>query len=129
MTPLEPAHRDGLIGCRRCARVWPDDRPFCDRCGSRLTRASHTSLRKVWFWWVLGLLAYIPANLWPMLETRMLLTTSTDTIVAGAFKLAAHGSVLIAIVILVASVAIPVAKFAAIAYLALGILRGDVHTK
>ena len=76
----------------------------------------------VWMWWALGLAAYIPANLWPMLETRMLFRKSDDTIIAGALKLADHGAFLIAVVILLASVAIPLAKFAAIALLA-----GSVH--
>ena len=106
-----------LQGCRRCARVWPQDTKRCERCGARLG-AARKGLFWVWFWWVAGLAAYIPANLWPMLETRMLFRKSDDTIVAGALKLADHGAILIAVVILIASVAIPVAKFAAIAVLA-----------
>ncbi len=89
----------------------------CDRCGARLG-AARKGLFWVWAWWLAGLAAYVPANLWPMLETRMLFRKSDDTIVEGALKLADHGAVLIAIVILIASVVIPVAKFAAIAVLA-----------
>lgn len=118
--PILSAKVAGVQGCRRCARVWPANATRCARCGARLG-----PMRKgvfwVWFWWCLGLAAYVPANLWPMLETRMLFQTSDDTIVIGAFKLAEHGAVLIAAVILIASVVIPVAKFAAIAVLALSV--------
>lgn len=73
----------------------------------------------VWTWWLLGVMAYVPANLLPMLETQVLFRSSSDTIVGGAWKLAGHGSVAVAAVILIASVLIPFAKFAAIAWLAL----------
>ena len=118
MTTPTSADGAGLVGCRRCARVWPKGTKRCDRCGARLAPKSRTSLFWVWLWWGLGIAAYVPANLFPMLETRVLLSKSDDTIVVGAVKLAQHGSVLIAVVILLASVVIPLAKFAAIAFLA-----------
>lgn len=124
MTPQLTAEAAGLVGCRRCARVWPKDTHRCERCGARLKPKARKDMFWVWFWWGLGLVAYVPANLMPMLETRMLLTKSDDTIVVGAIKLAQHGSVLIAAVILLASVAIPLGKFAAIAFLA-----ASVHGK
>lgn len=69
-------------------------------------------------------MAYIPANTFPMLETRTLFHRQSDTIIAGAFDLLSHGAVFIAIVILVASVLIPLGKFFAIAYLALSVQHG-----
>lgn len=118
MSKVLTAQSANLIGCQRCARVWPTGTNHCDRCGAALGKNGRGSMFWVWFWWGLGLAAYIPANLWPMLETRILFSKSDDTIVMGAIKLASHGSVLIAAVILVASVVIPFAKFAAIALLA-----------
>ncbi len=111
------AKEAGLRACRRCARVWPGETTHCTRCGASLGKP-RKGLFRVWAWWALGLAAYIPANLWPMLETRVLFTRSDDTIIAGALKLADHGAWLVAAVILIASVLIPVAKFAAIALLA-----------
>lgn len=118
------ALENGLVGCRRCARVWPMSKSRCDRCGSRLESRDDRSLQKVWAWWLAGVMAYIPANLYPMLETRTLFTRSDDTIIAGAIKLAEHGSWGVAIIILVASVGIPLGKFFAVAYLALSIRGG-----
>ena len=66
-------------------------------------------------------ICYIPANLYPMLRTQTLLDTSENTIVGGAIDLAQHGAVAVALIVLIASVAIPVGKFIAIGYLALNL--------
>ena len=109
----------GLVACTRCSRVWPDGTRTCGRCGSVLHSRAPRSLQRVWGWWFAGLICYVPANLYPMLRMRTLFTTQEDTIIGGAIELLTHGAPGIAIVILVASVAIPVGKFLAIAYLAL----------
>jgi len=111
----------GLVGCRRCAKVWPIRQTTCGRCGAALQSRDHQSLQRVWAWWLAGLMAYIPANLYPMLTTRTLFIEQSDTIVGGAVELAHHGSYGIALIILIASVVIPVAKFGAIAYLAVSL--------
>lgn len=121
----ETTARDkGLVGCQRCARVWPISERRCGRCGSRLKSRDEKSLQKVWAWWLAGAMAYVPANIYPMLETRTLFTRSNDTIIGGAIKLIEHGSWGVALIILVASVGIPLAKFFAIAYLALSVKQG-----
>ena len=118
---MTTARAEGLVGCTRCARVWPGTTPVCGRCGARLESRPARPLRRVWGWWALGVAAYVPAMTWPMLETRVLLSSSADTAVGGAVALARHGEWLVAVVILVASVAIPVAKFGAVALLALAV--------
>lgn len=115
----------GLVACRRCARVWPMGTPACGRCGSRLVSRDPRSLSRVWAWWLAGAMAYVPSQLWPMLETRTLFIVQEDTIISGAWELMASGNPGIAVVILVASVGIPLAKFFAIAFLALSARRGS----
>jgi paraquat-inducible protein A len=63
-----------------------------------------------------------------MLRTRMLFTTSDDTIIQGAIELATHGAPVVALIILIASVAIPMGKFAAIGWLAVSVRRGSRAT-
>lgn len=121
MTPIRTARSQDLVGCQRCAKVWPLGTKRCGRCGARLYSRAYRSLANVWFFWALGIIAYVPANIWPMLETRLLLNTSNDTIIEGAIKLFDHGSIGVALVILLASVVIPLGKFAAIAWLALSV--------
>jgi paraquat-inducible protein A len=79
------------------------------------------SLQRVWAFWVVGLMCYVPANLYPMLKTKTLFQNDESTIVGGAVELAHHGAYGIAFIILLASVAIPLAKFWAIAFLAVSV--------
>ncbi|MFN3208281.1 MAG: paraquat-inducible protein A [Roseovarius sp.] len=113
----------GLVACTRCTKVWPRGTETCGRCGKRLQSRDATSLQRVWAFWIVGLICYIPANMYPMLQTRTLLTVQEDTIVGGAIELFHYGSPGVALIILVASVVIPLAKFMAIAFLAISVLR------
>lgn len=119
------AREAGLVGCTRCAKVWPAGTERCARCGAKLVSRDAGSLQRVWAWWIAGVLCYIPANLYPMLQTRTLFTTQENTIVGGAVELALHGAWVVAAVVIVASVFIPIGKFMAIAYLAISIRRGS----
>ncbi len=123
--PAVTARGAGLVACTRCTRVWPAETARCGRCGKALVSRDTHSLSRVWAWWVAGVLCYIPANLYPMLRTQVLFTVSEDTIVQGAIELASHGAVFVALIILIASVAIPLGKFAAIAWLATSVRRGS----
>jgi len=123
--PVLTARDAGLVGCRSCARAWPSDTQDCPVCGQSLTSRDTMSLQRVWAWWMAGIICYIPANIYPMLRTKTLFREQEDTIIDGAIDLALHGSVGIAAIILIASVLIPVGKFAAIAFLALSLSLAD----
>ncbi len=126
MTVAVPTARSaGLVACRRCARVWPLDQAICGRCGSRLQSRDGKSLQKVWAWWVAGLICYVPANFYPMLETRYMFTHYGSTIVGGALEIGRHGAWGVAAIILTASLLIPIGKFVAIAWLATSVRRGS----
>lgn len=118
----------GLVTCTECSAVWPIDQEDCGRCGNRLQSRAPGSLQRVWAFWLTGLLCYFPANLSPMLVTSTLTGTSANTIVGGAVEIAKHGEWGIAAIVLGASVAIPVAKFIAIAYLALSVQRNSARS-
>lgn len=126
---LKTAREMGLVGCTECMLVSPRGTEKCPRCGHSLRSRDPNSLQKVWAWWVLGLGCYIPANLYPMLETRTLISTQDDTIVGGAVELAHGGNWGVAIIILIASVLIPVAKFLVLAGLAIGVWYGPSATE
>lgn len=93
----------------------------CDRCGHHMVSRDVGSLQRVWAFWVVGVMCYIPANAYPMLKTKTLFQNDDSTIVGGAVELAQHGAFGIAFIILLASVAIPLAKFWAIAFLAVSV--------
>ena len=113
------ARAAGMVGCRQCAEGWPAGTTTCARCGARLTSRDETSLQRVWAWWLAGVICYIPANTEPMLLTKTLLHDEASTIAGGAVELFVHGNPGIALIILLASIGIPVAKFVSIAFLAL----------
>lgn len=120
--PVLTAHRAGLIGCRSCGRVWPDTETVCARCGVALVPPDRRSLQAVWAWLVAGMIFYIPANMLPMLRTQTLMSThggSNSTIIGGALELIRYGSWGVAVIVLVASVLVPLGKFVAISWLAL----------
>lgn len=120
--PVMTAHRAGLIGCRSCGRVWPEGTGSCARCGARLVPPDRRGLQAVWAWWAAGLIMYVPANLFPMMRTRTfggLQGNSEATIVEGVVELIHHGNYDIAVIVFVASIVVPIAKFLCIAWLAL----------
>jgi len=117
----------GLTGCRACGLTAPLDAGRCPRCGARLVPPETRSTQAVWAYLVAGIIAYIPANTYPMLVTRTLGRAQESTIIGGAIDLAAHGSWFVAAVVFTASVVIPILKFTVIAYIAHGIARGSAR--
>jgi paraquat-inducible protein A len=118
------ARERGIVACTRCTKAWPMGTPVCGRCGHSLVSRDALSLHRVWAFWVLGVICYIPANLYPMLKTKTLFLYDESTIIGGAVELAHHGNLGIAAIVLFASVVIPLGKFWAVAYLALSVKQG-----
>lgn len=115
------ARAAGLVACTRCTRAWPIETKVCGRCGATLRSRDENSLQRVWALWVVGLMCYVPANVYPMLRTQQLFQVDESTIIGGAVDLAHYGAYGIATIILVASVVIPLGKFWAIAFLAVSV--------
>ncbi|MEM8581346.1 MAG: paraquat-inducible protein A [Pseudomonadota bacterium] len=113
------AREAGYVGCRMCGRANPVGSTVCARCGTTLPTRGRAGLQPVWAWLIAGLIAYIPANIWPMLRTSVFGRTQESTIVGGVIELVEYGSYGVAFVVFVASVMIPISKFIAIAYLAI----------
>lgn len=126
---LITARQAGLVACQRCGQVHLKDATQCTRCLGALRSRDAESLQKVWAWLIAGMIAYIPANIYPMLLTATLIERSESTIIGGVIELVQYGSIGIAIIVFVASVMIPVGKFAAIIYLAFSIQRGSTSNQ
>lgn len=121
--PLTTAREAGMIACQTCGQLAPARQAHCLRCGARVQSRDVMSLQKVWAWWLVGLITYIPANLYPMLRTTQAFRTTDSTIIGGVVDLINHGAYGIAIIVFVASVVIPVGKFLVIGYLAFVLAR------
>ena len=123
---LVTALEAGLIACRFCGRVHPVGLDHCDRCGGVLNSRDPAGLQKVWALLIAGMIAFIPANIFPMLRTKTLLEESESTIIGGVVELLGHQNYGIAAVVFVASIVIPIGKFLAIMYLAISVRRRSV---
>lgn len=111
------------MGCMSCGKVHRAGATRCARCGAALHAPDARSLQRVWAWLLAGLVVYVPANVYPMLRTTNLGKTTDNTILGGVVDLAQHGDYGVALIVFVASIVIPIGKFAAIAYLALAVSR------
>jgi len=67
---------------------------------------------------------YIPANIYPIMVTDQLGTSTDSTIIGGVLLLISMGSIPIAAVIFIASVIVPVGKILAMFYLCFTVSRG-----
>ena len=124
---LGAAH-SGLVSCTVCRLLsrpaQPDAPGQCPRCGADLVARRPRSIEYTWALVIAAAILYIPANALPVLVTTSLGSTEPDTIISGVFYLYHSGSWFLALIVLVASVMIPLGKLVALAYLCLSVQRG-----
>ncbi len=99
---------------------------YCRRCGEKLEFRHHGSIQKTWALVIAAAICYFPANLLPVLNTTTLGTSEADTILQGVAFLYVSGSWPLALVVLIASVMIPVGKLVVLVYLLVTVQRGSV---
>ena len=97
----------------------------CERCGAPLHRRKSNSLTRTWAYLLAALVFYIPANLLPVMNTSMLGSGSDSTIIGGVLEFWEHGAWDIALIIFIASIAVPGVKFVALSLLLITAQRGS----
>lgn len=114
---------DKLIRCPVCEAVNIDKgkENICHRCGSAIYHHRSFSTEKSWAFLITAMIAYIPANLYPMLITKQFGTEEGNTLLGGVVMLWEHGSYPISMIIFVASILIPVLKFLVLIYLLISV--------
>lgn len=121
----------GLVACTACGLVCrpasPTEPGYCARCGERLESRRLRSLETATALLAAAAICYLPANALPVLTTTTLGSSEADTILGGVMLLYSSGSWLLALIVLVASVIIPLGKLLALGYLLLAVRRGRVH--
>jgi paraquat-inducible protein A len=95
--------------------------PACARCGQGLRVRESRSLSRALALLLAAAALYAPANLLPILESSTPLGSQRDTIMSGVVYLWRGGSWPLALVILIASVVIPLAKLLVLAVLLLSV--------
>ena len=114
---------DKLILCPVCDAVNIDKgkKNSCRRCGSAMYHHRSFSTEKSWAYLITAIIAYIPANLYPMLVTSAFGTKDESTILGGVVLLWELGSYPVAAIIFFASIVIPVMKFLILIYLLISV--------
>lgn len=97
----------------------------CDRCGAPLHIRKTNSLSRTWAYLLAAVVLYIPANVLPVMNTSMFGKGADSTIMSGVLEFWQHGAWDIALIIFVASVAVPGIKFAALLLLLVTAQRGS----
>ncbi len=107
------------IRCPICEAVNLDttSKITCRRCKQKIYHDKGYSYQQTLAYLITAMILFIPANLYPMLSTNTLGETTTNTIIGGVIVLWEHGSYPIALIILFASVFVPILKFIMISYL------------
>ena len=93
----------------------------CRRCGSEIYKHRHFETEKSWAFLITAMVAYVPANLYPMLITTKFGASEGSTILGGVVYLWEHGSYPIAAIIFFASIVIPILKFIILLYLLISV--------
>lgn len=118
--PATTGLKVSLAGCHICglaSRIGKGHDHACPRCGSALHLRKTNSIERTWALVIAAALFYLPANLLPITHTAALGKVQSDTIMSGVLYFLKHGDWPLALVIFVASVAVPLLKLLILTYL------------
>lgn len=102
-----------LISCKNCHKVYEKENYedfVCTRCKHKVTRRVKDSLQISLALVICAILLYIPAMIYPMMVVTKFGVNIESTIIEGVISFLDMESYFIALVIFIASVAIPIIK-------------------
>ena len=117
----------GLALCRDCGKLLPITgrymvtSGFCPRCGARISLRKSNSLVRTWALVVTAAILAFPANLLPIMRVDYLGVPGESTIMDGIIYFFQEGSYAIGIIILTASILVPLFKITGIILILLSI--------
>ena len=122
---MSDAASAGLLGCESCGLVSADvgvDTPAlvrrCPRCGHVLHDTKPYAVQRTWACVVAAGVLYVPANTLPVMVTTSALQRDEHTLLGGIHELWLDGSWGLAMIVFIASIAVPVLKIAVLGLLA-----------
>jgi paraquat-inducible protein A len=122
----DPVAAPAVIGCESCglvsARVLDEDAAHliqhCPRCDHVLHPIKPFAVQRTWACVVAAAVLYIPANALPVMVTTSALQREEHTLLGGIHELWLDGSWGLAIIVFIASIAVPVLKIGVLGLLA-----------
>ena len=109
----------GLAGCQTCGKVSPLVLGRCPRCDSKLFMRKPDSVRRTVAFMLAAAALYVPANVLPMMGMVEMGVVTENTITGGIIYFWQGEAYPIALVILTASIIIPLLKMVALTWLCL----------
>jgi len=126
------ALQQGLQTCEICGLL---SRPAsggedgrCPRCDNELHFRKPASLQRTWAFLIAAAICYIPANVLPVMMRSTATGTESDTILRGVVLLWSPTGWPLSLIVLVASIMIPIAKMSALSYLLITVQRGSIES-
>lgn len=124
---FQGAAAGGIATCQDCglsSRAGSARAPgHCPRCGEPLSWRREHAMQRTAALLLAAAILYVPANVLPVLDTQTLAGTQRDTILSGVVFLYHTGSWPLALIVLVASILIPIGKIVALAIVLLAVRR------
>ncbi|WP_309397729.1 paraquat-inducible protein A [Cerasicoccus maritimus] len=125
--PTARSHQ--LVACETCGQLsrLPEKAHgalYCPTCGGRVESRMERMVSRTWALVIAGFILYIPANLFPVMTISILGNPESDTIMSGVIELFQSGMWAIGLLVLCASVAVPLMKLVSLAYLLFSVQRG-----
>lgn len=125
------AARVGLLRCHACGWTCagtagmdvPSQPHKCPRCRVVLRARKPASVSHTWAWLIAAAVLYIPANVLPIMHTQTLLISTDSTLLSGIAQLWNGGAWDLALIVFVASIAVPLIKILCLAFLLIGVQR------
>ena len=115
--------RSDISCCHTCGLVQQVDplpqggRAECARCGATVREGPRGSLGLTAALAIAALILYVPANIYPILSMHFYGGYSESTVWDGVLSLAEHNQWFVALIVFLASIAIPVLKLMGLLYL------------
>lgn len=115
--PACTAAYQGFVSCHVCNKLAACTQKTCTRCATTLHQRTPNSIQRTLAFLIASILFYIPANLYPIMNTRILGDEEPSTIIGGVLLFLEHDSYFVAAIIFIASVMIPIGKMMVILWL------------
>jgi len=121
------AKEAGMVLCHDCQKLlsYPEaqarEELVCPRCGSPVHQRHPDSLARTWALVIAAFIFLIPANLFPIMTFTMKGSGEPSTIIDGVLMMVHHGMIPIALIVFIASIAVPFLKLAGLAVLLLSV--------
>ena len=123
------AYHTSAISCLSCHLLCRREKMvarmpgICQRCGARLHTRKKNSISRTWALILTAMMFYLPANILPITHLSQLGVVQSDTIISGVIYFFETGMWPIALIILIASIFIPLLKLIILIYLLISVQR------